>query len=57
MDTSNRGKISSDELKVGFRYLGHHIPDSDIQTLMEAVSNHTIAANYFCTTWNNVHHT
>ncbi|KAL5537462.1 hypothetical protein UlMin_044695 [Ulmus minor] len=37
MDASNRGKISSDELKVGFRYLGHHIPDSDIQTLMEAV--------------------
>ncbi|KAL5546303.1 hypothetical protein UlMin_005990 [Ulmus minor] len=33
----NRGKISSDELEVGFRYLSHHIPDLDFRTLMEAV--------------------
>ncbi|KAL5539111.1 hypothetical protein UlMin_043805 [Ulmus minor] len=36
MDTSNRGKINSDELKLGLHKLGHQIPDSDIQILMEA---------------------
>ncbi|XP_052175796.1 calcium-dependent protein kinase 32 [Diospyros lotus] len=36
MDTSNRGKINIDELRAGLQKLGHQIPDSDIQILMEA---------------------
>lgn len=39
MDTSNKGKINMDELRVGLHKLGHLIPDTDIQILMEAVSN------------------
>ena len=38
MDTSNKGKISVDELRVGLHKLGHQIPDGDIQILMDAVS-------------------
>lgn len=38
MDTSNRGKINVDELKVGLHKLGHQIPDEDLQILMDAVS-------------------
>lgn len=38
MDTGNRGKINIDELKVGLHKLGHQIPDSDLQILMDAVS-------------------
>ncbi|XP_059646304.1 calcium-dependent protein kinase 32-like [Cornus florida] len=36
MDTSNKGKINIDELRVGLHKLGHQIPDTDIQILMEA---------------------
>ena len=38
MDTSNKGKISVDELRVGLHKLGHQIPDGDVQILMDAVS-------------------
>lgn len=36
MDTSNKGKIDINELRVGLQKLGHQIPDSDLQILMEA---------------------
>ncbi|KAL1549965.1 Calcium-dependent protein kinase 14 [Salvia divinorum] len=36
MDTSKRGKIDMDELRAGLHKLGHHIPETDIQFLMEA---------------------
>ncbi|KAK7267316.1 hypothetical protein RIF29_19985 [Crotalaria pallida] len=36
MDTSNKGKINIDELRVGLRKLGHQISDADVQILMEA---------------------
>ncbi|KAG6690820.1 hypothetical protein I3842_10G031600 [Carya illinoinensis] len=36
MDTSNKGKINVDELRVGLHKLGHQIPDTDVQILMEA---------------------
>ncbi|KAE8690008.1 Calcium-dependent protein kinase 32 [Hibiscus syriacus] len=36
MDTSGRGKINIDELRVGLHKLGHIISDSDLQILMEA---------------------
>ena len=38
MDTSQRGKINIDELKIGLQKLGHNIPQDDIQILMDAVS-------------------
>lgn len=38
MDINNRGKINIDELRVGLHKLGHQVPDSDVQILMEAVS-------------------
>lgn len=38
MDTNNRGKINIDELRVGLHKLGHQVPESDVQALMEAVS-------------------
>lgn len=38
MDTTNRGKINIDELRTGLHKLGHQVPDSDLQILMEAVS-------------------
>lgn len=38
MDTSNKGKINIDELKIGLHKLGHQIPDTDLHILMEAVS-------------------
>ena len=38
MDTSNKGKINIDELKIGLHKLGHQITDTDVQMLMEAVS-------------------
>lgn len=44
MDINNRGKINIDELRVGLHKLGHQVPDSDVQILMEAVSN-----NYYIT--------
>lgn len=42
MDTSNRGKINIDELRAGLFKLGHQIPDTDLQILMEAVSNYCV---------------
>ncbi|KAJ0255451.1 Calcium-dependent protein kinase 32 [Hirschfeldia incana] len=36
MDTSQRGKINIDELKIGLQNLGHTIPQDDIQILMDA---------------------
>lgn len=36
MDTSNRGKINLEELRVGLLKLGQHISDADLQILMEA---------------------
>ncbi|KAL6530452.1 Calcium-dependent protein kinase 14 [Orobanche minor] len=36
MDTSNKGKIDINELRVGLHKLGHQIPDADLQVLMEA---------------------
>ncbi|XP_058738253.1 calcium-dependent protein kinase 32-like [Vicia villosa] len=36
MDTSNKGKINIDELRIGLHKLGHQIPDADVQILMEA---------------------
>jgi len=36
MDTSNRGKINIDELRVGLQKFGQQIPDSDLMILMEA---------------------
>lgn len=38
MDTNNKGKIDINELRVGLQKLGHHIPESDLQALMDAVS-------------------
>lgn len=38
MDINNRGKINLEELKNGLQKLGQHIPDADLQILMEAVS-------------------
>lgn len=38
MDTENKGKIDIDELRVGLHKLGHHIPENDLNVLMEAVS-------------------
>ncbi|PQM35672.1 calcium-dependent protein kinase 8 [Prunus yedoensis var. nudiflora] len=36
MDTTNKGKINIDELRVGLHKLGHAIPDGDLQIMMEA---------------------
>ncbi|KAH9648227.1 calcium-dependent protein kinase 32 [Citrus sinensis] len=36
MDIGNRGKINIDELRVGLHKLGHQIPDTDVQILMDA---------------------
>ena len=36
MDTNNRGKINIDELRVGLHKLGHQVPESDVQALMDA---------------------
>ena len=38
MDTSNRGKITIQELRLGLRKLGIVVPQDDIQILMDAVS-------------------
>lgn len=38
MDINKQGKINIVELKNGLQKLGHHIPDADLQMLMEAVS-------------------
>lgn len=39
MDSQKRGKINLGEFKVGLQKLGHQIPDTDVQILMEAVRN------------------
>lgn len=36
MDINNKGRITSDELKVGLHKLGHQVHDADVQVLMEA---------------------
>ncbi|KAL3632467.1 Calcium-dependent protein kinase 14 [Castilleja foliolosa] len=36
MDTSNKGKIDINELRIGLHKLGHQIPDTDLQVLMDA---------------------
>ncbi|KAG8371934.1 hypothetical protein BUALT_Bualt12G0014400 [Buddleja alternifolia] len=36
MDTGNKGKIDINELRVGLHKLGHHIPEADLQVIMEA---------------------
>ncbi|XVF47380.1 hypothetical protein PTKIN_Ptkin03bG0104300 [Pterospermum kingtungense] len=36
MDTSKRGKINLEELRVGLQKLGQQIPDADLQILVEA---------------------
>ncbi|XP_050223865.1 calcium-dependent protein kinase 8-like [Mercurialis annua] len=36
MDTSKRGKINLEELKIGLQKLGQQIPDADLQILMDA---------------------
>ncbi|XP_031271941.1 calcium-dependent protein kinase 7-like [Pistacia vera] len=36
MDTSKRGKINLEELRVGLQKIGQNIPDADVQILMEA---------------------
>ncbi|XP_021772090.1 calcium-dependent protein kinase 8-like [Chenopodium quinoa] len=36
MDTGKTGKINLDQLRVGLQKLGHHIPDADLQILMDA---------------------
>ncbi|GLT64607.1 hypothetical protein SLA2020_370890 [Shorea laevis] len=36
MDTGNKGKIDTDDLRVGLQKLGQNVPDADIQILMEA---------------------
>ncbi|KAK4419575.1 Calcium-dependent protein kinase [Sesamum alatum] len=36
MDTEKRGKVNLEELKTGLKNLGHQIPDTDIQILMDA---------------------
>ncbi|KAL6976647.1 Calcium-dependent protein kinase 8 [Sarracenia purpurea var. burkii] len=36
MDTSKRGKINLEELRIGVQKLGHVIPNADLQILMEA---------------------
>ncbi|KAI3782554.1 hypothetical protein L2E82_12605 [Cichorium intybus] len=36
MDTNNQGKITMVELKAGLQKLGHEMPDTDVQMLMDA---------------------
>ncbi|CAN6454141.1 unnamed protein product [Victoria cruziana] len=36
MDSNNNGKITLEELKVGLHKIGHQVPDTDVQMLMEA---------------------
>lgn len=38
MDIDDKGKITVEEFKHGLHKLGHLVPDSDVKTLMEAVS-------------------
>ncbi|KAK1390805.1 Calcium-dependent protein kinase 32 [Heracleum sosnowskyi] len=36
MDTEKRSKINLEELRIGLQKLGHHVPEADLQILMEA---------------------
>ncbi|KAF3778443.1 Calcium-dependent protein kinase 8 [Nymphaea thermarum] len=36
MDSNKKGRITFEELKVGLHKIGHQVPDSDVQMLMEA---------------------
>ncbi|KAG0494820.1 hypothetical protein HPP92_005814 [Vanilla planifolia] len=36
MDLNKNGRITLEELKIGLYKLGHHIPDADVQILMDA---------------------
>ncbi|XP_008786134.1 calcium-dependent protein kinase 20-like [Phoenix dactylifera] len=36
MDINNNGRVTFEELKYGLHKLGHQVPDSDVQILMEA---------------------
>lgn len=47
MDINNKGKINIDELRIGLIKLGHQIPDSDLQSLMEAVSTISVGTGFF----------
>ena len=38
MDTDNDGIVSYEELKTGIAKLGSHLAESEVQTLIEAVS-------------------
>lgn len=38
MDTGKRGKINIEELRAGLHKVGQHIPEADLQILMNAVS-------------------
>lgn len=38
MDTNKKGKINLEQLRVGLQKVGQHIPEADLQILMEAVS-------------------
>ena len=38
MDTGKRGKINIEELRAGLQKVGQHIPEADLQILMDAVS-------------------
>lgn len=40
IDTDNSGTITFDELKTGLRRVGSELMESEIQTLMDAVSSH-----------------
>lgn len=42
IDTDKKGKINLGELRVGLQKLGQHIPDADLQILMDAVSTHIL---------------
>lgn len=37
IDTSNKGKINLNELRIGLQKLGHQVNDTDLQSLMESV--------------------
>lgn len=51
IDTSKAGKINMEQLRVALHKLGHHIPDADLQILMQAVKlyflQHSIKAFHY----------
>jgi len=50
MDTNIRVKINIDEVRSWLHKLGHQIPNSDVQILMEAVSTNYYIYNFFSIT-------